>query len=217
MLEIPLFPLHTVLFPGMPLQLHIFEERYKQMVAYCQRTDSPFGVVLIRQGLEAAGPLATPFSVGCTAQIKHLEPLEHGRFDLTAVGLERFHIRELKEGKPYLVGMVEEFPLFTEETPEVLAAESRLRPWLERYVRSLTQDEHVESAIENFPSDPLGLAYLAAVIVQVPPLQKQVLLEVERCVDLLEQMRPLYRREVALIETILRTQPSGIAQAFSKN
>lgn len=217
MQEIPLFPLNTVLFPGMPLQLHIFEERYKQMVAYCQETDSPFGVVLIRQGFEALGPLAAPFGVGCTAQIKHLQPLEQGRFELSAVGLERFHVRSFKIDQPYLVGVIEDFPLQMDDSPAILKAEIRLRPWLERYVRSLTQDEHVEAAIENFPEDPLGLAFLAAVVVQVPPLQKQTLLEVERCVDLLEQMRPLYRREVALVESIIRTQPVNLTQPFSKN
>ena len=61
MLELPLFPLNTVLFPGMPLNLHIFEERYKRMMQACIESSKPFGVVLIKQGLEAHGPLADPF------------------------------------------------------------------------------------------------------------------------------------------------------------
>ena len=71
--------------------------------------------------------------------------------------------------------------------------------------------------IDTRTSPPLGLAYLAAVVVQVPPLQKQSLLEMERCVDLLEQMRPLYRREVALVESIIRLQPLDLTPPFSKN
>ena len=61
MQEIPLFPLNTVLFPNAPLRLHIFEERYKRMVNDCLAEKQPFGVVLIRHGLEALGPLAEPF------------------------------------------------------------------------------------------------------------------------------------------------------------
>jgi Lon protease-like protein len=217
MLEIPLFPLHTVLFPGMPLQLHIFEERYKKMVAYCQRTETPFGVVLIRQGVEALGPLATPFNIGCTAQIVKLQPLEQGRFDLSAIGLERFRIQALKKDQPYWVGVIDEFPLRMDDIIGVIKAESRLRPWLERYVRNLTQDDNIESAITNFPEDPISLAYLAAMVVQIPPMQKQTLLEMERCVDLLERMRPLYRREVALVDSIIRSQPVDLTQPFSKN
>jgi Lon protease-like protein len=217
MLEIPLFPLHTVLFPGMPLQLHIFEERYKKMVAYCQRTESPFGVVLIHQGVEALGPLATPFNIGCTAQIIKLAPLEQGRYDLSAIGLERFRIQALKQDQPYLVGVIEEFPLRIDDHSGVIKAESRLRPWLERYVRNLTQDESVELAITHFPEDPISLAYLAAMVVQIPPSQKQALLEIEQCLELLERMHPLYRREVALVESIIRSQPVDLTQPFSKN
>jgi Lon protease-like protein len=57
MFELPLFPLNTVLFPGMPLTLHIFEDRYKRMIRTCLKTRQPFGVVLVRHGQEAFGPL----------------------------------------------------------------------------------------------------------------------------------------------------------------
>ncbi len=78
MFEIPLFPLNTVLFPGTPIHLHIFEERYKQMINLCLQEQRPFGVVLIRNGMEALGPLAEPFHIGCTAEIAHVERLEDG-------------------------------------------------------------------------------------------------------------------------------------------
>ena len=86
MLDLPLFPLQTVLFPGIPFQLHIFEERYKQMVARCLDERVPFGVVLIRKGREALGPVAQTYPVGCTAQIARVENLPQGRFNLTVVG-----------------------------------------------------------------------------------------------------------------------------------
>ena len=176
-----------------------------------------FRAIAHERSLTRAAALLHVSQSALSAQIKQLQPLEQGRFELSAVGLERFRIQALKEDQPYMVGVVEEFPLRMDDTPAILKAEGRLRPWLERYVRSLTQDEHVEAAIENFPDDPLGLAYLAAVVVQVPPLQKQSLLELERCADLLEQLRPLYRREVALVEAIIRSQPSDLTLPFSKN
>ena len=84
--ELPLFPLHTVLFPGMPLALHVFEPRYLQMVGECMRTRQPFGVVLIREGQEVGDPTAELFPVGCTAEIAQLQPLEDGRLQLLVIG-----------------------------------------------------------------------------------------------------------------------------------
>ena len=63
--ELPLFPLNTVLFPDMPLPLHVFEPRYLEMMDYCRRERTPFGVVLIQSGPEVGGP-SLPFSVGMT-------------------------------------------------------------------------------------------------------------------------------------------------------
>ena len=74
--ELPLFPLNTVLFPGMPLPLHVFEERYKEMVQVCLDEQRPFGVVLIRSGVAEGGPLADPYDVGCVAEIIEVQKLE---------------------------------------------------------------------------------------------------------------------------------------------
>ncbi len=134
MYELPLFPLNTVLFPGMPISLHIFEPRYKLMVEECLQSSQPFGVVLIRDGVEALGPLAEPHMVGCTAQITQIERLEDGRLNIIAIGVDRFHIRSLSHDKPYLVGVVETFPLDHGDPESVETAGERLRPWVERYL-----------------------------------------------------------------------------------
>src|SRR5437667_12828417 len=81
MVELPLFPLNTVLFPTAPLTLHIFEERYKDMVSRCIAEDIPFGVVLIREGREVGAP-SLPFEVGTTAQSVSVAQLVHGRSHL---------------------------------------------------------------------------------------------------------------------------------------
>ena len=75
-IELPIMPLYSVLFPGMPMPLVIFEERYLEMIRNCQEGDSTFGVALIKAGREVGGP-AVPYDVGTTAAIVSVEPLDH--------------------------------------------------------------------------------------------------------------------------------------------
>lgn len=107
-MELPLFPLHTVLCPGIALPLHVFEPRYRALVATCLSGDVPFGVVLIRAGREV-GPGSTSIAtVGTTAEIREAESLDDGRFRILAVGGRRFRIDSVTVGRePYLVGEVE--------------------------------------------------------------------------------------------------------------
>src|ERR1700758_251605 len=98
--EIPLFPLSVVLFAHLPL--HIFEERYRQMMRDCEEEGTSFGVVAIREGVEAMGP-ATPHPVGTLAQLRKVERLDDGRYILLVVGAARFRILGLSPLKPYLV------------------------------------------------------------------------------------------------------------------
>lgn len=99
---IPLFPLNVVVFPRTRLPLHIFEERYKQMVGEAMRDDSEFGIVLAREdGIVNAG---------CTVAVeKVLEMYPDGRMDILATGKRRFEITALNEEKAYLQGEVQFF------------------------------------------------------------------------------------------------------------
>ena len=89
-MQIPIFPLNTVLFPGGPLPLRIFESRYLDMVSQCLKTDSPFGVLLIRDG-EEVGP-ATTYSIGTTARISDWYQGSDGLLGVTAQGEQRFRL-----------------------------------------------------------------------------------------------------------------------------
>ena len=104
--QIPLFPLNTVLFPGMPLQLHIFESRYKLMVNHLMNQEPIFGVVLIKKGVESLGPLAEPHMIGTTARILKVDPLQDGCFNLTVVGEKRFIIESISNEHPYLTATI---------------------------------------------------------------------------------------------------------------
>ena len=217
MIELPLFPLNTVLFPGMPLTLHIFEERYKRMMRTCLRTREPFGVVLIRHGEEAFGPLADPHHIGTTARILETEPLRNGKMNIVALGQKRFRILDLDFSRPYLVGKVEFYPLANGDGYALEKTGRRLRPWVERYMHILTEVNDVELNPDHLPNDPMVLGYLAAVLLQIPPEQKQALLAAERALDLLTDMYNIYRREVPLLRAMLNEDLRETAGSFSVN
>jgi uncharacterized protein len=206
MYTLPLFPLNTVLFPGMPIQLHIFEPRYRLMVHRCLDEKQPFGVVLIQKGLEAYGPLAEPVQVGCAARIAEMTPLEDGRMNLTALGDERFRVKQLSFDEPYLVGEVESFPLERPHSLGILRGMRELMPWVKSYlglVSQLDTHEPLNLAEIDLPEDPQMLLYLAASLLQVPATEKQPLLEAPGAVDLLALLLRLYRRENAVMRQAL--------------
>ena len=127
-MQIPLFPLHTVLSPGLALPLHVFEDRYRLMVRRCLDEDRPFGVVLIHEGSEIAprdgGPQELAIaSVGTFAEIREASRYSDGRWELLTVGGGRFVIETVRTGvEPYLVAEVEplEDALGDADTAEVL-------------------------------------------------------------------------------------------------
>jgi hypothetical protein len=103
-MELPLFPLHTVLCPGIALPLHIFEERYRSLVRDCVEASSPFGVVLIRDGREVGGGSISFSAIGTLAEIREAGRYPDGRYDLLVVGTKRFAISDVAtDRQPYLV------------------------------------------------------------------------------------------------------------------
>jgi Lon protease-like protein len=103
-MRLPLFPLHAVLCPGIALPLHIFEERYRELVRHCIETSSPFGVVLIRDGHEVGGGTIAFSAIGTTAEIRKAGRYPDGRYDLLVVGTGRFAVEEVTIGEePYIV------------------------------------------------------------------------------------------------------------------
>ncbi len=135
-MELPLFPLHTVLCPGVALPLVVFEERYLAMVAHCLRTDNPFGVVLIREGREVGGGPTSLATVGTIAEIREVQQSSERRYELLVVGTKRFRIGGVTVGrKPYLVGEVEEIP---DPVGDPAAARSLTELVTERFVQYLT-------------------------------------------------------------------------------
>lgn len=207
MYEIPLFPLNTVLFPYTPIRLFIFEERYKRMIQNSLDKDQAFGVVLIRRGLEAMGPLAEPYPIGTSAKITETQRLKDGRMNIVATGQERFRILSLdKDALPYLVGQVAPYPLHGDDPASLATSGKRLSYWVRRYLRMLEQAGNTQLDLNQIPQDAVRLAYMAASLVQIPTQQKQQLLTIPEAVTLLEDVRSIYRREVVLLKTMLSNQ-----------
>lgn len=115
-MQVPLFPLHTVLAPGIAMPLHVFEDRYRAMVRRCIEASAPFGVVLIREGSEVAPPDGgnqelSIAGIGTFAEIREASRYADGRWDLLVVGTSRFLVLEVHaDREPYLVAEVDPYP-----------------------------------------------------------------------------------------------------------
>ncbi len=194
-MELPLFPLHVVLFPGRQLPLHLFEMRYREMLTDCRGGQNRFGVVAIRAGRAEGGAKVDLFKVGTVAQIEHVAELPDGRFNIVTRGTQRFRVLQLLDGTPYLRAEVE---LLSDGPagPEEAARARQLRELLLPYLASLGAPDEL---LERVPSEPNGLAYLAAAAVQVEVPEQQRLLELESTGRRLEATLRMLRREASLM------------------
>ena len=143
MADIPLFPLNVVLMPGTPLPLHIFEERYKQMVNECLDSGTEFGMVLADE--------SGTRRVGCTARIVELvQRYDDGRLVILVEGSRRFRLKNILAGKPYYVGDVE----YLEDEPgeDITSLAEECVALLERVVEAATEGSvgiEIESPYRN--------------------------------------------------------------------
>ena len=204
--ELPLFPLQTVLFPGMRLPLHIFEERYKLMIGTCMVTDQTFGVSLIRSGTEVGGP-AEVYRLGTTARILQIDRLEEGRMNLVAVGVDRFRIIERYDDQPYARGRVELLPDRARPVAEGLPA--RVTALYRRFLLGQGLSEERLGAL-RLPDDPLALSYLVAATLRADVRQRQKLLETDSAATRL-------RLELALLEWLTGGPAQANVGRFSLN
>jgi len=160
-MDLRLFPLQTVLFPGMRLPIHVFEERYRLMIRECIEEDAPFGVLLIKSGSEA-GPPAVPHDVGTTARILQVEYLEDGRMNIFTVGERRFRTIALNTTQPYLRGEV----AYVDQRPPSdgsRALVARTEPVFGEYFRTFLAIGDQWSNSVPLPSDPAEAADFVAV------------------------------------------------------
>lgn len=211
-MNIPLFPLNTVLFPGMMLPLHIFEERYKIMINDCLDADNTFGVVLAKNKQAVAPNVAgifvdDIFSIGTTAYITAVERLKDERLNLITLGQERFVVKNIKAShSDYLVGEVDPFPMRKQGynfAIDSLVAK-KLKPMIEQYIQFLADASGESFSGANLPDDPETLAYLAGAAVQGPLLDKQQLLATDSLGQLIAKTVNVLDRENKILTYMLR-------------
>jgi hypothetical protein len=175
-MELPLFPLTTVLFPGATIPLHIFEDRYKQMIAMCVQEQRPFGVVLIRRGEETGCP-AEPFDVGTTAHVTSVQHLDDGKMNLMCVGGKRFRILSTSSDQPYLVAEVEELHTLAEEDEETLDLADTAGGLFAEFLRLYLAMSNQWARSVELPAEPDRLADHIASRLAIDFWTKQDLLE----------------------------------------
>lgn len=186
---IPLFPLpNVVLFPNVFLPLHIFEPRYRRMVADALPGDRIIGMVLLRPGWEAdyeGRPLVYP--IGCAGLVTHAEPLADGRYNIVLRGLQKFRIREEDDSRGYRVAQIDALmeDLNEVERASIRAERRRLEALLVPQSEGRGNDPKVPPSM---PDEDLVNAL--AQYLELEPVEKQALLEREgllaRCRSLIE-------------------------------
>ncbi|SHM36388.1 LON peptidase substrate-binding domain-containing protein [Cryptosporangium aurantiacum] len=221
---IPLFPLGTVLFPGVVLPLHIFEPRYRALVRDLM-TAGPaarqFGVCAIRQGWEVGeGAVTALYEIGCTAELRQVHPYRDGRFDVVTAGRDRFRLLDVVPADgdvPYLRGRIERLPeadadARAGEEAEVLAAGvrevfARCRTLLHATLRAGEQtgdDETGQPILPALPlpSDPAMLSYLVGSAAPLTLDDQQSLLAIDDPVGRLRRQLRLLKREATMLSRL---------------
>lgn len=205
-MEIPIFPLkNVVLFPGMVLPLHIFEMRYREMINRCIDERLPFGVVLIKDGQEV-GEAAVPHLIGTLARILRIERLDDGCMNITTIGVERFQIEQIHQRHSYLTATVHTMPTLNGSTKVATELAQKMRPRLHEYVELLSKANDADLKLDRLPEEPMTLAFLVAIALQVAPTEKQALLERPGVPEILVRELNLLAHENMMLRYMVDTQ-----------
>jgi len=201
---LPLFPLGAVLYPGMVLPLHVFEERYRQLVRDLLDGPEPrrFGVIAIRKGRETGiDGVRSLYEIGCTATLRRVSRHPDGRLDIITVGTQRFRLSGLDETRPYLQGEVE---MLADEPVDPASAGPAVRvvqAAFREYLDVLIEWGGATVRLEELPDEPVLLSYIvaAAMIIDLP--ERQALLAESDTLRRLAMQRALLSREAAMLRT----------------
>jgi Lon protease-like protein len=203
-----LFPLGTVLYPGLLLPLNIFEERYRELVRNLLDGPEPrrFGVIAIRKGRETGvDGISALYQIGCTATVREVAEQDDGRYHLVTVGTQRFRLASLDTSRPYLQGEVD---LLAEEVGDEAAAGlavHAVQRGFHGYVEALASRESVEVTVPELPDEPLLLSYLVAASMILDLSVRQDLLAEPDAERRLGAERTLLARETTMLRSLTAT------------
>jgi len=217
-MRLPFFPLHVVLFPHLPLPLHIFEERYRAMTRDLLADGSPYAGRFVINNVGDDEPLPAR-AVGTVAEVRRAERFADGRWALVVVGAERVALGEVDRSGPYALVEVEPLPESVgdvkaagELLPQVQAALDAYLDTVKRFVASTASVGRESQEITDvaasldqvlkpikLPDDPLAASYAVAGVLQIELSRKQQLLELPDGASRLQSELSLLRREARLL------------------
>jgi uncharacterized protein len=215
--QLPIFPLNTVVFPGVTVPLHVFEDRYRALVHHLltisDRSMRLFGIVAIREGYEV-GEHGTQsvHRVGCVVQMTSVEPYEDGRFDIEVVGRERMQVGTIDTSGSFLVGDVSTMRERTPKGIDTAREAARTLGTFEEYRRRLSLMRGGEVLDGEMPRDPEYLSYSLAATCLLTLQERQSLLEAESALERLVMLRHVLLEEMRAMRAIPSLPATEVAR-----
>jgi Lon protease-like protein len=213
---LPLFPLGTVLFPGLVMPLRVFEDRYRSLVRHLMGlpdgTPREFGVVAIQRGWEVGDSAAsvTLYEIGCTAEVRQITEHPDGRFDVVTVGRRRFEITQIvAAGTPYLQAEVRYLPEDHGQSGDADLLGPRVLAAFRTYLGLIRTD--AQAIAEQLPEDPLVISHLVAATASLTVADRQRLLAAPDTANRLRAELRLLHREIGLLRQV-RSVPVPLSE-----
>jgi Lon protease-like protein len=212
--SLPMFPLNTVLFPGMSVPLQVFEDRYRALVHHLLRVEDPtervFGSVGIREGYVVGEHGARwLFKIGCRVKMTEVEAHADGTFELVVVGLDRIELEHLDTSGTYPVGQVT--ALAEQDVPVPEPVDLAARATYDAYREALVEIDR-EPPSGDLPRDPAYLSWALAALAPLTLAQRQALLEAEDAEGRLQMVTEVLRTELRTMRVIPSLPATEIAR-----
>lgn len=209
-----MFPLNAVLYPGVSVPLHVFEDRYRALVHHLLRIDDPsqrlFGTVAIREGYEVGDHgNHSVYRVGVRLQLTDVEARADGSFDIVAVGRDRIQLNRLLGSGDYPVGEVTQLPTRESVVPEELVQQARATFTAYRHVVRTIAGDPLQGEL---PKDPTYLSWTLAACTPLPMGERQQLLEAGDTAERLVLVTDLLRAELRAINVITSLPATEVAR-----
>ncbi|GAA1919857.1 LON peptidase substrate-binding domain-containing protein [Nocardioides hwasunensis] len=217
---LPMFPLNTVVFPGMSLPLHVFEDRYRMLVRHLLTVDDPaarvFGTVAIREGYEVGDHGAqSVYRVGCVLQLTEVDRRDDGTFDIVAVARDRLKLEQMSRGDEFPQGVVAVMSEPEVEVPSEVLDRARSTFTAFRAAMAQLQGDPFSGTL---PRDPDYLAWTLSALTPLPMAERQSLLEAEDATERLTLVTRLLTEELRAINVIPSLPATQVARtAWSPN
>ncbi|KQV73473.1 peptidase S16 [Nocardioides sp. Root122] len=217
---LPMFPLNTVVFPGMSVPLHVFEDRYRMLVRHLLTVEDPaqrvFGTVAIREGYEVGDHGAqSVYRIGCVLQLTEVDRRDDGTFDIVAVARERLLLEEMQRGDEFPHGVAEVLTEPEVDVPQELLERARATFTAFRVAMAELQGDPFSGTL---PRDPDYLAWTLSALAPLPMAERQSLLEADDATERLKLVTRLLTAELRAINVIPSLPATQVARtAWSPN